>query len=78
MDFVNILKLRQNKLEFHSIKIEILMGHSLGVSDSYVRFTEEQMLEEYLQVVEYLTVNQNVVLINKSHKKTGRNYPKIP
>jgi len=52
-----------------SIKIELLMGHSLGVSDSYVRFTEEQILEDYLQIVDYLTVNQTIVLINKSLRK---------
>lgn len=45
------------------------MGHSLGVSDSYVRFTEEQILEDYLQIVDYLTVNQTIVLINKSLRK---------
>ena len=52
-----------------SIKIELLMGHSLGVSDSYIRFSEEQMLEDFLQIVDYLTVNQTIVLINKSLKK---------
>ena len=45
------------------------MGHSLGVTDSYIRFSEEQMLEDYLQGIEYLTVNQNVVLINRSIKQ---------
>ncbi len=45
------------------------MGHSIGVNDSYNRFSEEQMLENYLQGIEYLTVNQNIVLINKSIKQ---------
>ena len=45
------------------------MGHSLGVSDSYVRFTEKEMLEDYLLGIDYLTVNQTVVLINKTLKK---------
>ncbi|WP_196817220.1 hypothetical protein [Candidatus Nitrosocosmicus oleophilus] len=52
-----------------SIKIEMLMGHSLGVTDSYIRFTEEQMLEDYLKIIDYLTINQSVVLVNKSLKK---------
>ena len=47
------------------------LGHSLGVSDSYVRFTEEQMLQDYQKAIEHLTVNQNVVLINRSIKKQG-------
>ena len=54
-----------------SIKIEMWLGHSLGVTDSYIRFTEDQMLQDYLKVIEYITVNQNVVLINKSIKKQG-------
>ena len=53
----------------HSAKVELLMGHSLEISDSYIRFTEEQLLDDYLQVVNFLTVNQNIVLINKSLKK---------
>ena len=47
------------------------MGLSLGVTDSYIRFSEEQMLDDYLQGIEYLTVNQNIVLINKSIKQQG-------
>ena len=47
----------------------MLMGHSLGVSDSYVRFTEKEMLEDYKLGIDYLTVNQTVVLINKTLKK---------
>ena len=34
-----------------------------------MRFTEDQMLGDYLKIVDYLTVNQTVVLINKSLKK---------
>ncbi len=45
------------------------MWHSLGVTDSYIRFSEEQMLEDDLQGIEHLTVNQNIVLINRSIKQ---------
>lgn len=37
--------------------VEILMGHSLGVSDSYYKVTEEQLLEDYLKAVPALTVD---------------------
>jgi integrase len=67
--FRKYFKTQAEQSRMHSAKIEILMGHSLGVSDSYIRFTEDQLLEEYLAVVEYLTINQNVVLINRSIKK---------
>jgi hypothetical protein len=40
-----------------SINIEILMGHSIGISDSYYRATENEVLEDYLRAVEYLTIS---------------------
>jgi integrase len=67
--FRKYFKTQAEQARIPSIKIELLMGHSLGVSDSYVRFTEEQILEDYLQIVDYLTVNQTIVLINKSLRK---------
>jgi hypothetical protein len=39
------------------INIEILMGHSTGISDSYYRATEAELLEDYLKAVDFLTVN---------------------
>ena len=45
------------------------MSHSLGVTNSYSRFSEEEMLEDYLKGVGHLTVNQNLVMIRKNSKK---------
>lgn len=67
--FRKYFKTQAEQARIPSIKIEMLMGHSLGVTDSYARFTEEQMLEDYLLGIDFLTVNQTVVLINKSFKK---------
>lgn len=39
------------------INIEILMNHSTGISDSYYRATEEELLNDYLHAVQYLTIN---------------------
>jgi hypothetical protein len=39
-----------------SAYVEILMGHSLGVSDSYLKPTEKELLQEYLKAVPSLTV----------------------
>lgn len=36
--------------------VETLMGHSLGVSDSYYKVTEGQLLTDYLRAVPLLTV----------------------
>ena len=39
---------------------ELLMGHSVGISDSYYRPTEKDLLEEYLKAVDALTIsNEN-------------------
>ena len=37
---------------------EMLLGHSIGLSDSYYKPTEREMLLEYLKVVDALTINE--------------------
>lgn len=39
-----------------SINVEILMGHSTGISDSYYRPTEAELLEDYLKAGESLSI----------------------
>ena len=48
-----------------SINIEILMGHSIGISDSYYRITEVELLAEYLKAMELLTINSHNVTFNE-------------
>jgi hypothetical protein len=40
------------------INVETLMGHSVGISDSYYRPTEKELLEDYLKAVPLLTVSE--------------------
>ncbi|HET7149234.1 MAG TPA: hypothetical protein VFI73_12125 [Candidatus Nitrosopolaris sp.] len=40
-----------------SINIEKLMGHSVGISDSYYRATEDELLDDYLKAVPLLTLS---------------------
>jgi hypothetical protein len=40
------------------INVEILMGHSIGVSNAYYRPTEAQLLEDYLKAVPVLSVTE--------------------
>jgi hypothetical protein len=40
------------------INIEILMNHSTGISDSYYRATEMELLNDYLNAIDLLTVNE--------------------
>ena len=39
-----------------SINIEKLMGHSIGISDSYYRATEDELLDDYLKAIPFLTL----------------------
>lgn len=39
-----------------SINIEKLMGHSIGISDSYYRATEDELLDDYLKAIPFLTI----------------------
>jgi hypothetical protein len=41
-----------------SINVETLMGHSLGISDSYYRATETELLSDYLKAIELLTIEK--------------------
>jgi hypothetical protein len=40
------------------INVETLMGHSVGISDSYYRPTERELLEDYLKAAPLLTVSE--------------------
>ena len=48
-----------------SINIEKLMGHSVGISDSYYRATESELLEDYLKAIDFLTINEENMLRKK-------------
>jgi hypothetical protein len=39
------------------INIEKLMGHSLGMSDSYYRATQDEILQDYLKAIPLLTIS---------------------
>ncbi|HMH09116.1 MAG TPA: hypothetical protein VK553_00275, partial [Candidatus Nitrosopolaris rasttigaisensis] len=37
---------------------EILLGHSIGVRASYQKYSDDDLLQEYLKAVDLLTINQ--------------------
>ncbi|HXT85273.1 MAG TPA: hypothetical protein VN704_13270 [Verrucomicrobiae bacterium] len=43
-----------------SINIENLMNHSLGVSNSYYRPQENELLDDYLKAIEDLTIEKSI------------------
>jgi hypothetical protein len=47
------------------INVEILMSHSTGVSDSYYRPIEKDLLEDYLKAVDLLSVNDDKLTLQK-------------
>ena len=54
--------------------IEISMGHSLGgVSDSYFRPREEEVLQEYLNAIPNLTISEEHGLIRNTSPFQGNN-----
>ena len=60
-----------------SINIETLMGHSIGISDSYYRATEKELLEDYLKAVDHLTISNEHTLekeISIVMEKSENNY----
>ncbi len=52
-----------------SINIEILMGHSIDISDSYYRITEDELQKDYLKAINFLTINPDKTLIQKIEEK---------
>ena len=47
------------------INIEKLMNHSTGISDSYYRATERELLQDYLKALDMLSVNDNKLTLQK-------------
>jgi len=39
-----------------SLNVEILMGHDIGLADSYYRPSEQELLEDYTKSVDLLTI----------------------
>jgi hypothetical protein len=47
------------------INVEKLMNHSVGISDSYYRATENEMLEDYIKAIDFLTINDDKLTLQK-------------
>jgi hypothetical protein len=52
-----------------SINIEKLMGHSIGISDSYYRATENELLQDYMNAVDLLTINNDNRILQEQVQK---------
>src|SRR6187200_46380 len=47
------------------INVEITMNHDIGVSASYYKPTEGEILEDYLKAVDLLTINGDTIVLQK-------------
>jgi hypothetical protein len=47
------------------INVEVTMGHDLGVSESYWRPTDREILEDYLKAVPLLTISGDNIVLQK-------------
>lgn len=56
--------------------IEILMGHDLGVSKSYYKPTENELLKDYIKSIDSLTINEENKLKKEVKELTKRNNEK--
>ena len=56
--FRKYFKTRTEQAGMKPINVEILMGHSVGISDSYYRPTENELLQDYLKAVDALTISE--------------------
>lgn len=54
-------KILQDQIEqiMKPINVEITMGHNIGLSSSYYKPTEKELLEDYLKALDFLTINSD-------------------
>ena len=49
------------------------MGHSIGISDSYYKITEDELLTEYLKAVKHLAISNENLLQNQLSEVLSKN-----
>lgn len=47
------------------INVELTMGHDIGISGSYYKPTEKEVLEDYLKAAPLLTINADNLILQK-------------
>ena len=51
------------------INVEFLMGHSLGISDSYYKPAEKDVLADYVKSIDALTINKDQKIATQLQKQ---------
>ena len=52
-----------------SLNVEILMGHDIGLADSYYKPSERELLEDYIKSVDLLTIHGDKSKLEKQVKE---------
>ena len=52
-----------------SLNVEILMGHDIGLADSYYKPSEQELLEDYIKSVDLLTIHNDKSKLEKQVKE---------
>jgi hypothetical protein len=64
----------QSEKVMKSLHVEILLGHDVGLANSYYKPTEKELLVEYLKAIDLLTINsESIILNNKIQKLQEKN-----
>jgi hypothetical protein len=66
--FRKYFKTKAEQAGMKPINVEILMGHNVGISDSYYRPTENELLQDYLRATDALTISQEKHLRHEVEK----------
>jgi hypothetical protein len=66
--FRKYFKTKAEQSGMKPINVETLMGHSVRISDSYYRPTENELLQDYLKAVDALTISEEKQLSHEVEK----------
>jgi hypothetical protein len=59
----------QTERVMKSLNVEILMGHDIGLADSYYKPSEQDLLEDYIKSVDLLTIHNDKSKLEKQVKE---------
>jgi integrase len=71
--FRKYFKTKAEQAGMKPINVEGLMGHSVGISDSHYRPTENELLQDYLKAVDALTISEEKHLRHEVEKLKVQN-----
>jgi integrase len=71
--FRKFFKTRCEIAGMRSLTVEYLLNHSTGITDSYFRPTERELLQDYLKVSDLLQIDKEVKLQKELHQYQQKN-----